>query len=97
VDAVARRRVVEAGYPEYKHATGHQVGRLAHDGGALLGPEWARYGETPNRLLEAGHVYAVELGVEVEGYGYVGLEENVLVTETGAEYLSEPQVEAILR
>ncbi|MEJ2209242.1 MAG: Xaa-Pro peptidase family protein [Anaerolineae bacterium] len=97
VDAVARRRVIEAGYPEYKHATGHQVGRLAHDGGALLGPEWARYGQTPNRPLEAGHVYAVELGVEVEGYGYVGLEENVLVTETGAEYLSEPQVEAILR
>jgi len=97
VDAVARRLVTEAGYPEYKHATGHQVGRLAHDGGAILGPEWERYGETPNRPLEAGHVYAVELGVQVEGYGYVGLEENVLVTEAVTEYLSEPQVELILR
>jgi Xaa-Pro aminopeptidase len=97
VDAVARRIVTEAGYPEYKHATGHQVGRLAHDGGAILGPEWPRYGQTPNLPLQAGHVYAVELGVQVEGRGYVGLEENVLVTESGAEYLSEPQVAPILR
>jgi Xaa-Pro aminopeptidase len=97
VDAIARRIVTGAGYPEYKHATGHQVGRLAHDGGAILGPKWPRYGQTPNLPLEAGHVYAVELGVQVEGRGYVGLEENVLVTESGAEYLSEPQVAPILR
>ncbi len=96
VDAVARRIVTEDGYPEYKHATGHQVGRLAHDGGAILGPEWARYGQTPNLPLEAGHVFAVELGVQVEGRGYVGLEENVLVTESGAEWLSEPQVAPII-
>jgi Xaa-Pro aminopeptidase len=97
VDAIARRIVTGAGYPEYKHATGHQVGRLAHDGGAILGPEWPRYGQTPSLPLEAGHVYAVELGVQVEGRGYVGLEENVLVTESGAEYLSEPQVAPMLR
>lgn len=97
VDAVARRLVMDGGYPEYKHATGHQVGRLAHDGGAILGPDWERYGDTPNRPLEAGHVYAVELGVQVEGRGYVGLEENVLVTSAGAEYLSTPQQELILR
>ncbi len=97
VDATARHLVAGAGYPEYRHATGHQVGRLAHDGGAILGPEWERYGQTPNQPLEAGQVYAVELGVPVEGRGYIGLEENVLVTDTGAEYLSTPQQELILR
>ncbi len=97
VDAAGRSAIVEAGYPEYKHATGHHLGRLAHDGGGVLGPAWERYGDTPFRPLEAGHVYAVELGLAVPGYGYVGLEENVLVTESGAEYLGEPQVGLVLR
>ena len=29
VDAAARSVITGAGYPEYKHATGHQLGRLA--------------------------------------------------------------------
>ncbi len=93
VDAAARGVVTGAGYPEYKYATGHGLGRNAHDGGPLLGPLWERYGDTPKRLLEAGHVYTVEPGLAVPGYGYIGLEEDVLVTEDGAAYLGEPQRE----
>ncbi len=93
VDAAARQVIVAAGYPEYKYATGHGLGRNAHDGGPLLGPLWERYGDTPRRKLEAGHVYTVEPGLAVPGYGYIGLEEDVLVTEDGACYLGEPQRE----
>lgn len=96
VDAAARSVVTGAGYPEYKYATGHQLGRVAHDGGALLGPAWERYGDTPFQEVEVGHVYTIEPGLMVEGYGYIGLEEDVLVTENGVEYLSEPQRELIL-
>lgn len=96
VDAVARKVIIEAGYPEFKYATGHHLGRACHDGGGVLGPLWERYGDTPNYPLEAGHVYTVEPGLFVEGYGYMGLEENVLVTEAGALFLGAPQTELIL-
>ena len=93
VDAAARQTLVDAGYPAYQHAFGHHLGRMAHDGSTVLGPRWERYGQTPYGVIEVGNVFAVELGVAVEGYGYIGLEENVVVTAEGAEWLSELQTE----
>jgi Xaa-Pro aminopeptidase len=91
VDAAAREALVNAGYPEYQHALGHHLGRVAHDGSTLLGPRWDRYGQSPYGLVEVGNVFTLELGAAVPGRGYLGLEENVLVTEHGLEWLSKPQ------
>lgn len=91
-DAAARAQLVQRGYPEYMHALGHQVGRQAHDGGAVLGPTWERYGRTPYLPLREGEIYTVELGITVPGRGYLGLEEMVRVTGDGIEWLSERQL-----
>ncbi len=93
VDQAARETLTQAGYPEYMHAFGHHIGRSVHDGATILGPHWERYGKAVDGLIEAGNVFAIELGVGVEGYGYIGCEEDVLVTEEGAHYLSHPQTE----
>jgi Xaa-Pro aminopeptidase len=87
VDAAARQVVIAAGYPEFKHGLGHGLGRAVHDGGTLLGPRWPCYGTTTARAVEAGNVFTLELGVMTEA-GFVGLEEDVLVTAEGCQFLS---------
>ena len=93
VDEVARSYIRDRGYPEFLHALGHQVGQSAHDGGALLGPPWERYGDSVEREVEEGNVFTLELHVPTTGFGGMSLEEDVLVTKGGCEYLSTPQRE----
>ncbi len=96
IDVIAREIVTGAGYPNYMHALGHQVGRMVHDGGALLGPLWEKYGNAPLHKLEAGQVFTIEPGLDVPGFGHLGLEEDVLMTAQGAEYLGPPQTGIML-
>lgn len=93
IDAIARRIIVEAGYPEYMHGLGHQVGRSAHDGGVVLGPkEWPRYRKKAAGVLSVGNVFTIEPGIETS-IGRYGAEEMVVVREDGAEFLLNPQRE----
>ena len=91
VDAVAREYIVSRGFSEYPHALGHQIGRIAHDGGGLLAPKWERYGNLPFMPVEAGQVYTLEPRLTVEGFGVATIEEEVVVTGEGCRFLSRPQ------
>jgi Xaa-Pro aminopeptidase len=96
VDKVSRDTITAAGFEEFPHALGHQVGRFAHDGTALLGPAWEKYSRKPFELIEKGMVFTLEPRLTVPGRGIATIEEMVLVTDRGAEFLSTPQRELLL-
>ena len=62
-----------------------------HDGGTILGPQWERYGDAPYGELEEGNVFTIEPTILMSPQPSMLVEENVLVTADGAEWLSERQ------
>ncbi len=97
VDQVARHMIVDEGYDSWNAALGHQVGHVTHDGGTILANRRPRYNypdliDTP---LQVGNVFTLEPGITVKA-GKIGIEEDVVITETGAEWLQKPQQELVL-
>jgi Xaa-Pro aminopeptidase len=82
-------------------STGHPVGYVAHDVGPSLGggQEGITPSETAQKPLRKGMVFAYDgfYAWEIEGgEKTISVEEMVVVTDKGAEYLTEPQEELIL-
>lgn len=97
VDQVARHMIVDMGYDSWNAALGHQVGHQTHDGGTILANRRARYNrkELIDTPLEVGNVFTIEPGIEI-AEGRIALEEDVVITENGTEWLVSPQQELIL-
>ena len=89
VDAVARDVVRQAGYPEFEHALGHQLGLMAHDGGTLLAPRWERYGDMPNGALAAGEIYTLEPTIITSDGLVCQFEEEVLIQADGPRVITQ--------
>ena len=96
VDAVARQVVVDDGFEEFPHALGHQLGIFSHDGTALLGPKWEKYAEKPYQKLEENMVFTIEPRCTVPNRGIATIEEMIVITKDGAEWLTTPQKELLL-
>ncbi len=91
VDAAARKLIVKKGFPDYKHALGHVLGRSTHEIGPLLGPRWKdRYGRQGEKAVAKDMVFTVEPSV-AGSRGTCNLEQDVLVTSKGYKELSKPQ------
>ncbi len=101
VDRVQRNWLAENGSMNVMWNTGHPVGYVAHDVGPSLGG--AQEGREPHATayneLRVGNVFAYDgfYMWEIEGgTKTISVEEMAVVTESGADYLTEPQEELIL-
>lgn len=82
---------------------GHSLGNSTHDIGARTAVHWpVAYGDRVGYPLQANEFYSVELGVvtpipEFDGRAvFVGVEEDVALTDHGVVYFAEPQNELIV-
>lgn len=83
VDEKARTHIAAHNLGQYfVHHTGHGLGLRYHEPEPFLHP-----GGTTQ--LEEGMVTSVEPGIYIDGWGGMRCEDNVLVTPTGVEVLSE--------
>jgi Xaa-Pro dipeptidase len=81
VDEAARAIIRFAGYDkEFLHVTGHGLGFRYHEPIPLLCP-----GGTT--VMEEGMVHSVEPGVYIADMGGIRIEDDILVTATGAEVM----------
>jgi len=81
VDQVARDIITEAGFgKQFGHGLGHGIGLEIHEG--------PRLAQKRSTVLQPGMVVTVEPGIYLPKWGGVRIEDDILVTRTGAEVLT---------
>ncbi len=82
IDAVARAIIRDEGFGRYfNHGLGHGLGLEIHEN-----PRFAIGNKT---ILKPGMVLTVEPGIYLKNWGGVRVEDDILVTRTGCEVLSQ--------
>jgi Xaa-Pro dipeptidase len=86
IDQAARAVIESEGYgPHFLHRVGHGLGLEIHE------PPWLR-GDNTDPLAQ-GDVITIEPGIYLPGRWGIRIEDDLRITEDGAQFLSEPETE----
>ena len=90
VDAAARKVIVDGGYGPgftyFSHRVGHGIGMDMHEWPYFVKNNMFGYELTPH--LKAGNLLSDEPGIYIRGEFGIRLEDDLLITESGAELLT---------
>jgi len=81
VDRATRAVIEDGGYGKYfSHRTGHGIGLDAHEAPFIV--------KGNAKLLQTGMAFTIEPGIYLPNFGGVRIEDDMIITETGARSLS---------
>lgn len=90
IDAAAEKRIRELGYADLMlHRTGHALGLEVHENPSI--------GPTEHTPLKEGMVLAVEPGLYDFSVGAFRIENNIVITKDGFEYLTHASQDIIVK
>ncbi|GAC43048.1 Xaa-pro aminopeptidase [Paenibacillus popilliae ATCC 14706] len=88
-DALARDMIKRHGYgDQFGHSTGHGVGMEVH--------EMPRLASSSDDVLTPGMTVTVEPGIYLPGFGGVRIEDDIVITDSGIELITQSTKELLI-